>query len=258
MSDTFWRPLPKTHLELQNKLWPGEVHGVEGDCPNPYCDYKLTSQDISDAEWAGGNFTCPNCGWKWNIGTEMWDDTNRTQTRSGMSLTEMGKLGEEVVKQYAKEMNGLPGLGQLLWESPTYNDPIDLVAGDYALEVKSLHSESFPRFKIAADPGQINDEGNKMTRSEVIRKKHERMQELSTHLERPLSPGVLGVRLNFYTNRADFFFAPEYKDRMMSAMQHVGYTDFSSLNPFKRPEDVQKSTLPAQGETVGDDSDIPF
>lgn len=236
--------------QMNQNLWPGESHGVTSDCPNPYCDYNLTQQDVNDAEYVGGAFTCPQCGWKYDL-SPMLSGEQRERTRSGMSLTEMGQLGEQVVKQYATEMNGLPGLGQLRWEAPEYNDPIDLVAGDYALEVKSLHSESFPRYKIAADPG------SGARRADVIRKKHERMQQLAQHLGTPLTPGLLGVRLNFYTNRADFFFAPEYKDRLMTAMEHIGYTDFTSLNPFKNPEDVASQSLPAQGETMGDD-DIPF
>lgn len=233
---------------MNQTLWPGESHGIISDCPNPHCDYNLTPQDESDAEMVGGRFNCPQCGWSWNI---MSEDT-RDRTRSGMSLAEMGQLGEAVVKQYATEMKTIPEVGQILWESPGYQDPIDLVAGDYAIEVKSLHSESFPRYKIAADPG------SGATRADIIRKKHERMAQLSQHLGKALNAGMIGVRLNFYTNRADFFFAPEYKDRLMTAMKHVGYTDFTKLNPFKRPEDVQSMSLPQQGETVGDDSDIPF
>jgi len=234
---------------LKQELWPGEFHGIDSDCPNPYCDYNLTPEDIQDAEYANGKFTCPQCRWSWNLMSDPED--TRDRTRTGMTLGEMGKLGEDVVKQYAKEMQGIPEIGQLIWESPVYNDPIDLVAGDYAIEVKSLHSEVFPRFKIAADPG------SGMKRADVIRKKIQRMAELSNHLGKQLYPGMIGVRLNFYTARADFFFAPEYKDRLMTAMQHVGFTDFSKLNPFKRPEDVQKMSLPAQGET-SDYSDIPF
>lgn len=237
---------------LQDSLWPGEQHGISSDCPNPYCDYMLTSEDIETAEWSGGSFQCPNCGWKYDITPMMTGEVDRDRTRTGMKLSEMGAIGEAVVKKFAEENQGIPGIGQLVWEAPGYHDPIDLVVGDYAIEVKSLHSESYPRYKIAADPGS----GAK--RADVIRQKHDRMQELSNHFNKPLYPGMIGVRLNFYTNRADLFFAPEYKDRMMTAMQHVGTTDFANLNPFKRPEDVTNQILPAQGETMGDDSDIPF
>ena len=164
-------------------------------------------------------------------------------------MASMGQIGEEAIKQFANEQGEIPGVGKIIWESPDYQDPIDLVAGQYAIEAKTLHSESYPRFKIAADPGS----GGR--RPDVIAKKHERMAQLSQHLGIPLYPAMIGVRLNFYTNRADFFFAPEYKDRMMTVMTHLGSWDFSSLNPFKNPEDVAQQALPAQGET---DADIPF
>lgn len=234
--------------EFKNTMWPNESHGINADCPNPYCDYMITPQDVEHAEHTGGAFECPKCRWQYDLSPYLWGD-NRERTRSGMSLQSMGQLGEDVVKKFVDENGGIPGLGELLWESPDYHDPIDIVAGDYALEVKSLHSESFPRYKIAADPG------SGARRADVIQKKHQRLAELSQHLEKPLYPGLLGVRLNFYTNRADLFFAPEYKDRMMTAMQPVGYTDFSNLNPFPNPEDVTSMQLPPQGETS---EEFPF
>lgn len=241
-------PLGQKWNDLQSTLWPGEAHGISSDCPNPYCDYNLTRQDIDDAEWAGGAFTCPKCGWQYDISPLLYGET-RQRTRAGMSLLQMGQIGEEAIKQWADEEGEIPGVGKILWESPDYQDPIDLVAGQYAIEAKTLHSESYPRFKIAADPGS----GSR--RPDVIAKKHERMQQLSQHLGVPLYPAMIGVRLNFYTNRADFFFAPEYKDRLMTAMTHLGSMDFSKLNPFQNPEDVAQQALPPQGET---DADIPF
>lgn len=238
--------------DLQNTLWPGESHGLGGDCPNPYCDYELTRQDYDDAEMSGGNFTCPKCGWHWNVAPMMYEE-ERQRTRTGMSLLDMGQIGEEAIKQWARQEGEIPGVGQILWESPDYHDPIDLVAGDYAIEAKTLHSESFPRFKIAADPG------SGARRADVIKKKHDRMEQLAQHLGKPLYPAMIGVRLNFYSNQADFFFAPEYKDRMMTSMTHLGSMDFSNLNPFKHPEDIAQQSLPAQGETSSDpDADIPF
>jgi hypothetical protein len=241
--------------DLRDTLWPGESHGIASDCPNPYCNYNLTEQDISDAEFHGGDFECPNCGWSYNISHLLTGDT-RQRTRAGMTPLVMGQIGEQIIKQWADENGEIPGVGRIIWESPDYKDPIDLVAGQYAIEAKTLHSESYPRFKIAADPG------SGASRSYVIRKKMERMQQLSQHLGIPLIPAMIGVRLNFYTNRADFFFQNEYKDRLMTAMTHLGSTDFSKLNPFKNPEDVAQQSLPHQGDTTGaglvGDADIPF
>lgn len=244
-------PLGPKWNDLSNTLWPGESHGISSDCPNPYCNYNLTPQDIEDAEWHGGEFQCPNCGWDSNIDHMITGD-QRQRTRAGMSLMQMGQIGEDAIKQWAEQEGEIPGVGKIIWESPDYQDPIDLVAGQFAIEAKTLHSESYPRFKIAADPGS----GTR--RPDVIAKKHDRMAQLSQHLGVPLYPAMIGVRLNFYTNRADFFFAPEYKDRLMTAMTHLGSWDFSSLNPFKNPEDVAQQSLPAQGETADLDADIPF
>jgi hypothetical protein len=237
--------------QMNQTLWPGESHGISSDCPNPYCDYNLTSQDVEDAEMSGGAFTCPQCGWKYDLSPMLYGE-QRQRTRAGMTPAQMGQIGEDVIKQWADESGEIPGVGKILWESPDYNDPIDLVAGDFAIEAKTLHSEAFPRYKIAADPGS----GGR--RSTVIQKKMNRMQELSQHLGKPLYPAMIGVRLNFYTNRADFFFANEYRDRLMTAMTHIGSTDFSKLNPFKNPEDISSQQLPQQGETQDYDADIPF
>lgn len=247
-------PVPKLGPkwdQLNQTLWPDEPHGKGGDCPNPYCDYELTPQDWEESFYHGGQFQCPQCGYTWNVGAADPDFMVRDRTRAGMSLMQMGQIGEDVIKQWAEEEGQIPGVGQIIWESPDYHDPIDLVAGQYAIEAKTLHSEAFPRFKIAADPG------SGARRADVIRKKMERMQELSKHFGTPLYPAMIGVRLNFYTNRADFFFSTEYKDRLMTAMTHIGYTDFTNLNPFKNLEDIPATSLPQQGET-SDDSDIPF
>jgi len=236
--------------ELKQNLWPNEDQGVDSDCPNPHCDYMLTDQDMYDAEEFGGHFTCPNCRWTYDLSPYMYQEV-RQQTRAGMTPKEMGQLGESVVRDFADENNGIPGLGELRWEAPDYNDPIDAVVGDFAIEIKSLHSESYPRFKIAADP---TTGGN---RSDVIKQKIDRMNELGMHLGSQLAPGVLGVRLNFFTSRADFFFSSGFKDARMTAMEHLGTSDFSKLNPFKKPEEVSALSLPTQGETYGDE-DIPF
>lgn len=241
-------PGPK-YLDMANRLWgPQESHGIESDCPNPYCDYMLTDQDWYDIEEAGGQFTCPNCGWVANFATL---SGGRQRTRSGLTLEGMGRLGEDIVKAWLLQHGEIPGIGGLVWESPGYQDPIDLVIGSYAIEVKTLHSESYPRFKIGGIEGSKNRQG-------IIQDKIARTKELSDLLEMPLEPAVLGVRLNFYTNRADFFFKVGLKDFMMTAMDHLGEFDFTALNPYRDPTDVPPaSMLPEEGWTENDD-DIPF
>jgi hypothetical protein len=235
------------YWQMRDNLWGAdEEHGLGGDCANPYCDYEMGDQDWQDIGYGEGQWQCPNCGFDQIIPTGD-PSGGPTSTRSGMDTKTMGQLGEEVARQAIRD-GALPQLGPLRWQSPDYNDPIDMVVGGNALEVKTLHSESFPRFKMG--PSRSS-----RSRANTIKAKVERTRELSAALGTPLSEGTLGVRLNFYTGRADFFYATEFRDRMMTAMTHLGEYDFSKLNPFR---DHVPGDLPQQGATEPDEDDIPF
>lgn len=75
-------------------------------------------------------------------------------------------------------------------------------------------------------------------------------------LQNNLVPALVGVRLNFYTDKADIFFREGLTDTWIGnkLLQHISTEDFSDLNPFKTPQDVPPSSeLPEDDETP-----IPF
>lgn len=216
-------------------LYPDEQHGAGGDCDNPKCDYVFTPQDIAQMEKDGGWFTCPQCDHTYN-----YLDTEQRRTRIGLTPTQMGDIGEKVVSG----MKTIPTLGPITWTSPDYNFPIDMIAGDFGCEIKTNHSESQPRFKLG---GGNNPGGTKATLA----------GKLKYCQSEGLRPALIGVRLNFYTDKADVFVRPDsFTDTWIGnpTLQHVATVDFTSLNPFKHPEDVPSpSELPQDS-----DSDIPF
>jgi hypothetical protein len=214
---------------LQNQ-YPYEQHSVGGDCINPKCDYKFTSDDADDITNADGWFTCPQCDRSYNY---MEENRFGHVTRAGLTPDEMGNIGEELVKQ----MGEVPGLGPVSWVSPTHEFPIDAVIGPYGVEIKALHSEAMPRIKMG---------GQK-----------ERQDKIDYVQQNGLLPAIIGVRLNFYQDLADIFVRKgTFTDTWLGNdnLEHVATLNFSHLNPFKHPEDVPSATdMPTD-----DESDIPF
>lgn len=227
-----------TQLRAQhffNGLHPNEVHGLPGDCINPKCDYIFNQEDISEMERDSGWFTCPQCDWTYNYLNE-----DRQRTRVGLTPKAMGDIGQEVVGR----MKVIPLLGEITWTSNSYHFPIDAIAGEFGIEIKTNHSESQPRFKLG---GGNNPGGTAAT----LKGKLQYCQSEG------LRPALVGVRLNFYTDKADIFVRPDsFTDTWIgsSTINHVATVDFTDLNPFKHPEDV-----PAPQDLPEDsDSDIPF
>lgn len=216
-----------------NSLYPNEEHNAGGDCINPKCDYVFTDQDMNEMERDGGWFTCPNCGWTYNYYAE------ERRNKVGLTGRQMGNIGEEIVER----LGTIPSLGQITWVSPDYHFPIDMIAGDFGVEVKTNHSEAQPRFKLG---GGNNPGGTPATRA----------GKLQYCESEGLRPALVGVRLNFYTDKADIFVRPDsFSDTWIgaAALQHVSTVDFTDLNPFKRPEDV-----PPANELPDDDDEFPF
>lgn len=217
------------------QLYPNEIHGLPGDCINPKCNYVFTPQDVDEIQRQNGWFTCPNCGWTYNYLDESFQNG---RNRVGMTPKEMGDIGETLVNR----MGQIPLLGEITWSSPDYNFPIDLIAGDFGVEVKTNHSESQPRFKL----GGSNHAGGRQGT----------LQGKMMYVESEgLRPALVGVRLNFFTDKADVFVRPDsFTDTWIGApsLTPVATLDFTDLNPFKHPEDVPHD-LPED-----DDSDIPF
>ncbi|HMD81950.1 MAG TPA: hypothetical protein VKE92_11610 [Anaerolineales bacterium] len=212
-------------------VYPNEVHGIGGHCQNPKCDYEFTPQDQEEIEFNGGWFTCPKCNYTQNVYAE------EKRNKVGLSPDEMGNLGEQIVSRLGQ----IPGLGKITWVSNYARFPIDMIAGDYGVEVKTNHSEAQPRFKLGGGwPGQDKRQGTQEGKLQYCK-------------QEGLRPALVGVRLNFYTDKADIFVRPDsFTDTWIGApsLSHVATVDFTDLNPFKRPEDVPQN-LP-------DDDNIPF
>lgn len=195
------------------RLNPDEVHGAGGDCKNPYCNYQFTADDRKEIYHNEGYFTCPKCDMTFDYNTSPGD---HLVTRLGLTPTQMGDIGEDIVDN----MVNIPGVGPVVWRHDTPQSPLDFVIGQYGVEVKTNHSEAQPRFKLGGS--------------------YERGQKIQKAMEMGLTPALIGVRLNFYRDKADLFFRPQMSDTWIgqSGLEHIGQVDFSDLNPFRRPEDV--------------------
>lgn len=219
--------------ELLKRQYPNEVHNAGGDCANPKCDYQFTDGDRKDIDYNYGYFTCPKCGTTHNYMD--YGDEPGGWTHSGLSLDEMGSIGERLVDRIGK----IPGVGQVT-ESFTHDKkhPVDAHIGPYAVEIKTNHSQAQPRFKMSG-------------------KAQVRQDKIDYANQNGMKPGLLGVRLNFHNDNADLYFRPAYTDTWIGhpELQHIGTYDFSDLNPYKHPEDVPPaSELPEDDE---DDLGIP-
>lgn len=230
MANTF---SPLQAQQFLNQVHPNEIHGVGGDCINPKCDYVFTPQDMAEMEKNSGWFTCPQCGWTYNYFAE------ERHNKVGLTPTQMGNIGETIVEQ----LGTILLLGAITWISHDHNFPIDMIAGDFGVEVKTNHSEAQARFKLG---GGNNPGGAKVTLA----------SKLKYCQSEGLRPALVGVRLNFYTDKADIFVRPDsFTDTWIgaSALTHVDTVDFTDLNPYKHPEDV-----PPPNELPEDDDAFPF
>jgi hypothetical protein len=209
-------------------LYPDETHNAGGDCINPKCDYHLNQADRDQMDSAGGWFTCPKCDKTYNYYDNFdFDKTPGGRNRVGLTPGEMGQIGETIIER----MKFVPGVGKITWVSTEYNFPIDMIIGEYGVEIKTNHSEAQPRFKLGG--GQ------------------ERQAKIKYCEDNNLKQGFIGVRLNFYTDQADIFFRPQFTDTFIgqAAMTHIGSVNFADLNPFRDPEDVPPpSELPTSDE----------
>lgn len=221
-------------------LRPKEIHNVGGDCINPLCDYPFTFDDIKHMENYSGWFTCPQCGLTYN-----YMDDRPQKTKAGITMDEMGTIGEKIIEQ----MGEIPGIGPITLYNLKTN-PIDAVAGSYGIEIKTNHSEAQPRFKIGGEWVYVPELGRAVT----PRKSKEIYCEANG-----LIPALIGVRLNFYTSIADIFWREGLTDTWIGNKQltYLGQQDFKSLNPFPTP-----GSVPTAAELPEDDStpvdDIPF
>lgn len=227
----------------QNQQYPNEAHGLPGDCINPKCDYVFTADDVREMEDYSGWFTCPQCGLSYNY----LDESEKKYTRAGLTLDEMGRLGENIVEG----MGEIPGVGQITQVFGLKSNPIDAIIGPYGVEIKTNHSEAQARFKMGGENIWIPE------LKRTVRPKESKEYYCQQH---GLIPALVGVRLNFYSDKADIFFREGMTDTWIGnkQLQHVATVDFSALNPFPNPENVPPaSELPDDDSTPPAD-DIPF
>lgn len=251
---------------LEGLTGPNEQHTVdpEAHCINPKCGYHFTPEDEQQIRQNRGEFTCPQCGFTQNVfghaPTYMSDDPDAwydlqdsgqlptTQmrpanpggtTRSGLTLEQMGHIGEEVVLR----MGELPGIGPIVKASEDYNFPIDAIVesqkGKFGCEIKTNHSQAQERFKVGG--------------------KEERLEKIKYCLANGLKPALIGVRLNFFTDKAYIFFREGLTDTWIGNQQmiHVATLDFADLNPFKSP-DPQAQAIAVENASLPDQSDDEF
>lgn len=136
-----------------------------------------------------GWFVCPKCGWGYNY----FDQDIRQTTKVGLTLDQMGNLGEEIVGR----MGEIPGVGPISIMYGLKNHPIDAVIGSYGVEIKTNHSEAQARFKMGGENIFIPELGR------AVRPKAAKEYYCQ---QNGLVPALIGVRLNFYTDKADIFF----------------------------------------------------
>lgn len=237
---------PDYNLEAARRwldtAYPTEKHNAGGDCLNPKCDYEFTDRDKSDMITNSGWFTCEKCGWTHNYLDEAYNMYGQPggSTKAGISMDDMGNLGEEIIAR----MIDVPGVGHVMERFVQKKYPVDFIIGQYAVEVKTNHSEAQPRFKLGGAD--------------------ERREKAVWAAERNLQPALIGVRLNFYTDTADIFFRAGLTDTWIGnqKLQHIDSQNFADLNPFPNPIDVPSALyLPEDDETPARatyEDDIPF
>lgn len=218
-------------------LNPNEIHNLGGHCLNPKCDYRFTPEDEKEINAFGGHFTCPKCDSSYNVYTAGDKLSPGGFTHSGLTMSEMGHIGETIINR----MVNIPGVGTVTWWGQGLAGALDFIVGDYGVEVKTNHSEATPRFKMGGA-------------REVAQKK-------KAAIDAGYIPALIGLRLNFYSDKADIFFRPAMIDTWIGnpELKHIAKVDFTDFNPFKNPEDVPSPrSLPEDDNTPAPDSDIPF
>lgn len=125
-------------------------------CDRPGCWFYASPEGIQYlGKYEGSQYTCPNCGTQQQV-LDDWQIVDpsdpRKTARAGMSLAEMGKMGEAAVYEAAQGPEWKERYGEIIWWQP---GAMSLATGDehgkfdgysqkgdviYAIEVKSANA----------------------------------------------------------------------------------------------------------------------
>lgn len=177
-------------------------------CRNQACNYFFHPYSHEIAE--NGDTECPGCQKHYNMNhvnpfsrfdqSDNREEDPRTRhvietpngqlaynvgggTIAGLSLAEQGNLAEDIVER----IGDLPGYGPITGRHSTYQSPVDLYCGDWAIEVKSVNADGK---HLRFWPGSQRDRTSRNQRAEAEGFK-----------------GILGVLvvLNYRTSQADVY-----------------------------------------------------
>lgn len=68
-------------------------------------------------------------------------------TRSGLTMTSQGQLGEQIVQ----DLHEIPGYGPITWWATAYNSPLDGGTADWGIEVKTANVDAVQQFVVGKD-----------------------------------------------------------------------------------------------------------
>jgi tRNA nucleotidyltransferase (CCA-adding enzyme) len=192
-------------------------------CRNPLCNF-YNAPEVShaylgimdDIENGMGDpvqleHTCPWCGFKYNYAAVPGAKANNKKfapgggTVVGLSLDDMGELGEQLVQQVGK--TDLAGYGPILWWSKYKNSALDGMVQDWGIEVKAVNwNAENKRFIVAPKDRATKNQAAQDPKYFADILGDTELGELIDRMK--IKPkGILGilVLLDFETSRADIY-----------------------------------------------------
>lgn len=153
-------------------------------CYTPTCDFWISPDSQYAIENSGGGYyTCPRCQRSYNLiyelpwavpGSEEYQQfdtyTGSGTGPSGLSASEVGQIGEDIVEQLGE----IPGYGPLTWwheGGAAAPSPVDGATQEWAIEVKTvLYDAMHHRFIAGGNRGTRNERADKNQAAEEMGK----------------------------------------------------------------------------------------
>lgn len=151
-------------------------------CYTPTCDFWISPDSQYAIENSGGGYyTCPRCQRSYNLIYELpWqrpgledyhpDDYSGGLNASGLNVTEVGQLGENIVASLGE----LPGYGPITWwhgSNARDQSSLDGATRDWGIEVKTvLYDAMHHRFIAGGNRGTRNERADKNQAAEEMGK----------------------------------------------------------------------------------------